>query len=459
MLEKKDLSPDFRFNILLKLGYISYELGDYQGALNYFDQIAGTYKNYDRVLIGYAWASYKIELDKPLSDQRDLSFTVKNLEIILEVFFGSDYYLEAKTLLGYVNQLQEKVNEALYNYEYAYRARDIKKLSDDMDTERDKLRTVISDVNKLEKKSLRSNNQVAYTKAKSMKVRLKQPYKELTYSDLSASGVAAKNEVMRLKRQLDELDRLKKIAKERGEEATVDRIETVELKIYRAVNNAPVLTKSTLGRNYFDEHPFARKESVIESENKKVKTMRDDARKQVLNIVQKIAQLDMEIQNARSRRDYKKMIQLELARDRFVDIKRKMDFVETQSYSFDIRESYVNLNRWSDYGAFGMANVNFAIRQMKAKQISYMHEQIGAINDFLEKRKQNISYQVKQIEDEITLMTRQVRKQERMREREEMERQFNESYFDTHDTELEYNPDTTDLPKIDETIQQEEEEF
>jgi len=187
--------------------------------------------------------------------------------------------------------------------------------------------------------------------------------------------------------------------------------------------------------------------------------MRDDARKQVLNIVQKIAQLDMEIQNARSRRDYKKMIQLELARDRFVDIKRKMDFVETQSYSFDIRESYVNLNRWSDYGAFGMANVNFAIRQMKAKQISYMHEQIGAINDFLEKRKQNISYQVKQIEDEITLMTRQVRKQERMREREEMERQFNESYFDTHDTELEYNPDTTDLPKIDETIQQEEEEF
>jgi len=258
---------------------------------------------------------------------------------------------------------------------------------------------------------------------------------------------------------LGELARLKKIAEEKDDKATIERIETLELKIYRAVNNAPVVTRSKLGRNYFDEHPFARKQSVVENENRKILAMRKDAQNQRMELVRKISKLDMDINNARSRRDYKMMIQMELTRDRLIDIKKKMDFVETQSYSFDIRDTFVNLNRWSDYGAFGMANVNFAIRQMKARQISYMHEQIGAINEFLEKRKQNINHQIKQIEDEITLMTRQVRKQERMREREEMERQFKESYFDTHDTELEYNPDTTDLPKIDETIQQEEEEF
>ena len=40
-------------------------------------------------------------------------------------------------------------------------------------------------------------------------------------------------------------------------------------------------------------------------------------------------------------------------------------------------------------------------------------------------------------------MTRKVRQQERLREREELNRKFEESYFDTHTTEVE---NTSDVP-------------
>jgi outer membrane protein assembly factor BamD (BamD/ComL family) len=385
LADKTEISPSFRFKILLKLGYVLYEQGAYQDAIHYFDQIAVAYENYDRVLIGYAWASYQLELKKTSSDKKDFSFTIQKLEALLSLFLGSDYYLEAKTLLGYVNQLQERENEAFDNYEYVYHTKKIKKMSDDMNNERDKIIKDLSLTNKLEKKALKLNDETAYIQAKNIKQKLNSLHRSATYSNV--------------------------------------------------------------------------KESLIENENRKILAMRDEAQKNLMEITNEIEQLEADIQNAKDRGDYENTIRLMLSRESFVGIQKKMDFTNAQAYSFDVRESYSDLTRWSDYGAFGMANVNFSIRQKKAKQISYMHEQIGAINDFFEKRKQNIEHKIKQIEDEITLMTRQVHRQERMREREEMERQFKESYFDTHDTELEYDLDTTELPQLEGSSQQEEEEF
>jgi len=99
-----------------------------------------------------------------------------------------------------------------------------------------------------------------------------------------------------------------------------------------------------------------------------------------------------------------------------------------------------------------MANVNFAIRNLQREQATRMLDQINEINNAILERKENLEHTIAQIEDEITLMTRRVRRQERIREREELERQFEESYFDTHQSELEQQrvPDTTLPPQMEE---------
>lgn len=434
VLETPGLEPDFRFDILAKMGYLQYELGNPQKSITYYDEIAGTYFNYDRVLMGYGWAFYKIEIDKLVSE-RNYDNAKQYLELVVNNFLNSEYNLEARTLLGYINQLEFDTKGAIDNFRFAYNAKEIKQHSDDLNEQQSKLQDIVKTANRLEHQALESMNMDALNRAIIMREKVEQPLFKLKYADLSPIGMAATNEVGRLKSQLQELDRLKQRAVEKNDDVLIDRIEEMQLKIYRAINAFPLQSKSVLGVNYFDEHPLARKESVVESENKKIIQMRAESNTERKDIIGTIARLNVQIQNAKSVRNYKKMANLEISKERFVDLLKKLDYLDTWVYSMKMRQTNINLNRWSDYGAFGLANVNFAIRIVQKEQIGRMREQIQTINELLMKRKQNVVHKIRQIQNEITLMTRRVRRQERIREREELNRQFEESYFDTHETE------------------------
>jgi len=443
------LEPDFHFTILLKLGYLHYESGNYEAAIGTFDQIAGNFKQYDRVLVGYGWSYYKIELAKSVASDRDFTFAKRYLELLRDEFTSSDYTLEAQTLLGYIYQLESKADKAITNFEKSFQAKESKLLSDQLNQERDAMKEVMFEAQSLERRALASNNPEAYQRARAMRERIEEPLQRLSYLDLSSSGVATNNEIARLNDQLAELEKLKATAQEKVRPDVVKRIEDLQMRIYNVVNSVPMREKSPLGINYFDEQPLARKVSVIENENNKTRLMRQDLQQQRDNITQQIARLDVGIEQARNQKDYRQMINMELSQQRFEDLLKKLDYLETRSYALAEKPDRINLNRWSDYGAFGMTNVRFAIKNMKAGEISYMQQQIEEINYFLETRKSNIEHKIEQIDNEIVLMTRRVREQERIREREELNRQFEKSYFDTHDTELNYDIDTTQPPAPD----------
>jgi len=450
LIENKGVEPNFRFTVLLKLGYIKYELGDYWGAIKYFDQIGGYYPNYDRVLIGYAWAYYKTELSKKKSKKRDFSVAKKYIEALLDNFYGSEYLLEARALEGYIDQLEENADMALDNYGYVFHAREVKEFSDDFNNERDRLRDIMSVSKRLEQKALEENKPAVFHKAYETRRKIRKPLVKLSYMDLSSSSVETQHEVGRLQKQLAELERLKKIARQRQNKQLVKRIETMQLKIYRAVNSVQPEKESKIGYNYFSEHPLARKESVVENKNKKVMAVRKDTQRQREEIASRLTELDFKIKEAKTQRNYRRMVQLELSKARLQDLAKKLDFLATQAYSIGLEHTAINLNKWADYGAFGMTNVRFALKNRKSKQIAEFQDQISQINNFLELRKENIEHEIEKINNEITLMTRRVREQERIRQREELKRQFEESYFDTHDTELNYQKNTTQPPKIEE---------
>ncbi len=447
ILKTPDLEPDFRFDILAKMGYIQYELGNPAGAIRYFDQITARYPNYDRVLMGYSWSFYKMEIGKLITD-RNFNNAKQYLELLINNFLNSEYNLEARTLLGYINQLQFDTNGAIDNFRFAYNAKEVKEHSDNLNEQQTKLEDIVKTASRLENKALEARNMNAFNRAVIMREKVEKPLFKLKYADLSPVGTAANNEVKRLKAQITELDRLKQKATEKNDDVLLERIETMQLKIYRAINAYPIESSSVLGFNYFDEHPLARKESVVELENKKISKMREDSESERKDIIAKIARLDVQISNAKSRSDYKKLANLEISKERFIDLLKKLDYVDTWVYSMKMRQTNINLSRWSDYGAFGLANVNFAIRSLQKEQIGQMREQIQKINDLLMKRKEYVVHKIKQIQNEITLMTRRVRRQERIREREELNRQFEESYFDTHETEDSNNINNLDINTI-----------
>ena len=433
------LSPDFHDKVLLKLGLLEYELGNYRNAINFFDMISQNFSQYDRVLLGYAWSYFKLEMNKPSLQDRDFSQARQYLELLIDTFYGSDYLLEARTLLAYIYQQQNQIDAALRNYRYVFEARDVKELSDEINEETRVLGQYIDLAKKIEERGLAKENPELFTRAYKLRTKLYKPYLRFRYLDLSSSGFAVQSEMERLEAQLKELQKLKDLAKERQRKDLVKKIERMELKIYQAMNSLRIeRSPQVLGVNYFDVHPLARKESVIEYRNKEILKMRQELRKQKQEIVKRLSQLDIQINQAQKEKNYRKLVALELSKERFQDLLKKIDFLETQSYTSDLMQSTINLNKWSDFGAFGLTNVKFNVKTMTTKQIEDMQKKIEAINKFLQLRRQNIEHKIRQINDAIVVMTRKVRQQERLRKREELMKQFEESYFDTHDTEIQY---------------------
>ena len=65
----------------------------------------------------------------------------------------------------------------------------------------------------------------------------------------------------------------------------------------------------------------------------------------------------------KSRKSINNWYYLDIERDRYKDLLKKYDFFHTSSYDMDLAESEIQLDKWSNYGAFGIANVNFSVRQ------------------------------------------------------------------------------------------------
>jgi TolA-binding protein len=444
LLLKKGLKPEQRFDVLLRLAYINFEKELYPQVLTLLDQININYSFYDQVLMTFSWTLYKMELANPTILNRDFTLVVEYLKKMINDYPESDYYLEAKTLLGYVYQLEEKVNSALNEYDYVYKSRFTKERSDEMIVERDSLKQMLRTTERLVEKALATRKKEAFKKAKKVNSHLNDLYMKVSYNDISSSGMAARNEVKRVAAQIHELDRIKKSAEEKGDLAVLQRAKLLRSRLMRVLTTFPVAnTISPLGLNYFDEHPLARKESVIEDQNSKVLAMRSRSERERSTTIDKIADIDRDINQAKANKDYSDLIHLEIQRDKFKSFEQKLDYLESYSYSLGLQDSYVDLQRWSDFGGFGIANVNFELKNLKSKKMSAYNDQIVKINNILNTRKQLIEHKIQLIEGEINLMTRKVRQQERLREREELNRKFEESYFDTHTTEAD---DTNVVP-------------
>jgi tetratricopeptide (TPR) repeat protein len=104
--KKKNMAYD-RWRLLvdearIKLAFIYYKWGDYDSALKYFNQVKSNSPFYDRVILGKAWISFKVD---------DFDATIAGTEELLKLYPRSSEIYEAGSLAGYCyEQLGDKEN-------------------------------------------------------------------------------------------------------------------------------------------------------------------------------------------------------------------------------------------------------------------------------------------------------------------------------------------------------------
>ncbi len=443
LVNTTNLEPSYHFLVKMKLGYLMYEKGMYDQAIQYFDQIDGSFFLYDRVLIGYGWTYYKRELAKPDEAARDFSYAKNYLQVLIDEFYASDYVLEAKSLLGYIYQVEQKTDAAIANFDYVFRARYTKDLSEGNIKQREALKERMLALEKERDAALSENDRLAFASAQSRYSTLEDSLLYLTYSDLSSNSYAARSEIKRMQDQIAELERLKETARARNSTSMIERIEKVQDELRTAITSYSFDDADPrVGINYYDEYPMARKESVIDNQKNTLQQTRNEIMAEQASLAQNLINIAGELDRARARKNYKKLVALEIQKDKLEMLQKKFDQLATIAYDMDVQDSQVNLQKWTDYGAFGIADVNYSVKQAKLEKRSYYVDQINKINQILNSRKTLLDYKISMVEGEINYMTREVRRRERLRERAELDRKFEESYFDTHTTEFEEQEST-----------------
>jgi TolA-binding protein len=438
LIKDYTLSSDYYFNVLLKLSYVKYEKGEYLPAIHYLDQIGGNFPWYDRVLLSYGWNYYKMELQKTKDQVRDFNYAKHYLQLLLDSFLTSDYYLEAKSLLGYIYQLEEQAGSAISEFDAVFRSRFTKEGTDQTLVKRDSLENKLLNLEAERYTALTQNNVQSFSTSQYQYSEVQDSLLLIGYEDQALAWQATESEVDKIKEQIRELDRLKKIAADRNSTALVARIENLQDRLEASIEHASSVSgKEQQSVGYLASNSAARRESVIEDQNKKIEQIRQEIQSQKQLLDNALLDLSGEIDRARAAKSFKRMVHLEVKRDQYEALKNRYDVLATYIYDLNPQATNINLQKWSDYSAFGIANVNYAVKQNKLDQRAFYLDQINKINQILNSRKMTLDFMINQIDGEISFMTRRVRRQERLRERAELNRKFEETYFDTHTTESE----------------------
>jgi hypothetical protein len=135
--------------------------------------------------------------------------------------------------------------------------------------------------------------------------------------------------------------------------------------------------------------------------------------------------------------NYELLVVLEQKVRHLEEMKKKYDQLYSYSMELSPGETYAEFDRWGEFGAVGIIDVNFGQRDKLQDQMSQVSTVYNSIVDKLVKRREVVEDQLKKIEAEIRFMTMKARLEERQRLRAEREQSFRETYFDTRTTEFE----------------------
>lgn len=440
LASSEDITIDIRNEALIKAAYMTFQEGDYSSALRMYKEInpEGCFE-YERVLLGVAWCYYELERSK--KTKQDYSRTITLVNEILRNFPDSDYYNEAKSLLGYVKQLSGNYDEASKEYRHVFESKAYVIFSDKLLSELDSLNSVKSEIETLKDKALLKKDNSSFQRLSNIQFDIEKKIFRLKYMDVSSVSQSSNVDLKTVVDQVSEFERLREIALKKGDEDILKRIDYNLLRLYSVVKKYKEGKENSLfGLNYFSDQKLARKLSIQEHQNNKMSNFSSKASRQHSLVNDKLRSLDNEKLKARQENNFKKRIDLDIVSSKLASTEKRIDYVKSASSDFRENKSAANLDKWANYGAYQLTNLQYSQKQRFAEENARTDASIKSINKLISDRNIYLAEQIKQIENNIYVMTRRETRRRRIEERDKTKQFFNTEFFD--ETKSEVNEDS-----------------
>jgi TolA-binding protein len=439
LISSKDTPFDLYCRSLYKLALMSYENSAFINSIEYLKQIPESFSRYDKVLNVFAWSFFRLEqLNSSVLAQPDYTQAKEYAKRLVNEYFASDHKMEAESLLAYIYQLELNPEIARELFRDVYETKLKKASIDQFLEEKSNLDSLMVEAKVLEEKALKQNDVSAYIKASDMSADLENKMFDMELSESSAVGSAVTVELNKILNQLSELNQLKEQAKQDNNTRALMKIDSNIVRLTDVINMFPEsYLQSALAYNWFDAYPIARNKSENEYHNAKNRTLRNEIMSEIYGIDSQIAALRKEVDNAITQGNFKKVAQLEHEISRLFQLRKEFDSLYTETFQLNTEQPYAEFDKWGDFGAFGIIDVDFGERNRIQQKMTDVSETYNSVVGILEKRREVIDDIFKRIEAQIRFMTMKARLEERVRLRAERERSFRESYFDKRTSEFE----------------------
>lgn len=444
LLSSKSIPLMYRDQAIAYSGLTYFQAKQYDLAERTLKKISPEFGDYDMILMCLAWSDYKLNMALPKS-KRDFSVAQKNATFLLDNIFGSEYELEAKSLLAQMKELEGNIETAVGDYQEIEKYNAYGDAAQGYVKEREGYRNLRKKAESVLNKSMQTENQAAYEKALNIEKSTNQILNQMTFSDYSASGGRYTNEIGKLNKQVKEAQTLKKRAEKINNQKLIDMADKVLFKLYRTMNSMSLDVNSKFGYNYFDTSPVAKLEAEKVNQNEIIERSREFITDERETLLKKRESLQNKIDNAKRRRDFKTVIYNEIYLEEIDEILKRMDRVSTAAYKKETADINSNVKGWADFGAYGIVNSRIMEKEHYQNSRANYGQKIIDLNQMLSARKTRIENKIFRINEEIALMTRKVKEQRRRREREEKFREFEESYFDRRESETELQGTGTEI--------------
>lgn len=414
----------------LKLGFIHYEVGEYETALKYFDQVSPGFKEYDKALLGGAWAHLKL---------KQYDQTVAYVNRLFEGYLASNYTYEALVLSAHSKKLLNREESALRDLRYVANARRILELADRYHYERRQVLDQLEMLDQLEEEILERRDENLYAITSQIRADLEQTLRQFT--ERGSTGLLVLEEYERERQaildQIADLDKVVEEALANGNEDLAKKAGKQRARLYKTleVYQADLNVRSV---NYFIDYPLAIKEGTIKYRKGIVSDLQAAAGSEYQNLLatlQEVQSLKNQLQDQAL--DPEVRVEVELLEQQLQGLKQRFSRFQTWLAGHKVKEIKTDFDQWADFSGFGLSDITFATMHEKEKQVLELAQNRETITKILEQRKSVLEQRLRAFEQEVRRIEEELKLEKVEMEKKNREEYFEKSYFDTSDREVE----------------------
>lgn len=426
-----------RNNALLKLGYIYYELGEFEKALSYFQSVSPGFDNYDRSLLGAAWTNLK---------QGDYENTIDQVNLMFRDYLASNYTYEALVLAAHCKRILDNKEGALRDLRYVANARGVLELSKQYNEERKVILDQLSTIDQLEDEVLDRQDKALYNVTSQMRDQAQQMLFDLT--EKGETGTLMIDEFQRERqevfKQIEELNKIIQEAQAHGKKDVVNKAYQRRERLLKALETYQA-DMSVRNVNYFIDYPLATKEGSVHYR----KNILNKIEKQMEDERQRISANLQEIKDLKKANGYQAdaSLDLEILEKELENLKDRSSRFRAWVLNNQVDEVNTKFDQWADFSGFGMSDITFQSIAGKDQRISEIADNVNAVNQILKERRLDLTQKVEKFDEEVKSIEEELKKEKIEIEKQEKEKYFEDLYFDTRERESEEQDTKLNNPK------------